>query len=397
MKGTKGKVAIILIFSLLISLFPVTLARDKIANVEFVASSLDKNDNFSITMSITNANFNAFQFVLRYDSDSIMPINPQSGLKADRFSDFTERNLALSDVLSELALDLDKDAALIEFTNYLTPGKSYSSDGSTVENIVSIGNEPIGIYKFHFKKISSKTPLLELAKQDGVKPYRNYLPDGGGIAYGAKLPLKITFDLTELEGKISEEEYIPPTPPDDSDVPPEEPVEEEPKRPTTSKERLEDTLVLQIGNYAAAQNGALCHIYPGEKDVVPYIKDDRTFLPFRFVAESLGFKVVWDAKTKSVTFYDEEQKLVLVVGEKDYTKNGELYSMDVAPEIMNDRTMVPIRFVAEALGFAVEWDPISKMVFITKEELPWLLDDAIEVEATSEIALIISPLIRDFV
>jgi len=243
--------------------------------------------------------------------------------------------------------------------------------------------------------------LLELAKQEANKNYREYLPNGGGLANaGIQLSSTINIDLTKLQGQIIVDEYVNPLPlPIIPPTPPLEPPVDEtiPKRPQTAKERLKNTLVMQIGNYAAAEDGALCHIYPSEKDVVPYIRDNRTFVPIRFIAEKLGMSVNWDEVARTVTFTKGEEILKLTIGEHRYEKNGKYFSIDTAAEIQWNRTMVPVRFVAEALGYAVEWNSSQSMVFITDTTLPWLLEDSVEEQATNDVAFIISPLLRDFV
>ena len=88
-------------------------------------------------------------------------------------------------------------------------------------------------------------------------------------------------------------------------------------------------------------------------DAAPYIKMNRTFVPIRALAEDFGAKVDWNEKDQKVTVELEGNKVVMTIGSKDYTINGEKKTMDVAPEIMKDRTFVPVRFVAESLGFTV--------------------------------------------
>ncbi len=103
-------------------------------------------------------------------------------------------------------------------------------------------------------------------------------------------------------------------------------------------------------------------------DVAPLIKNDRTLVPIRFVAENLGFDVAWDQEAKTVTIKSEnaatpetitltigDTKLVSASGTKDMV-------MDVAPEIIQDRTMVPVRFVAEVFGIKVDWDNDNRVV-----------------------------------
>ena len=88
-------------------------------------------------------------------------------------------------------------------------------------------------------------------------------------------------------------------------------------------------------------------------DAAPYIANDRTYVPFRALGEALGAEVEWDNDARTVTYTLGDTKIVMTIGEKTYTVNGEEKTMDVAPEITGERTYVPVRFVGEALGFKV--------------------------------------------
>jgi hypothetical protein len=101
-------------------------------------------------------------------------------------------------------------------------------------------------------------------------------------------------------------------------------------------------------------------------DVAPYIKDSRTYVPMRYLGEILGAEVVWDDAARTVTLTKDETTVVFTIGSTTYTVNGEAKTADVAPEITNDRTMLPARFVAEAFGAVVGWDAATQTVLITK-------------------------------
>lgn len=88
-------------------------------------------------------------------------------------------------------------------------------------------------------------------------------------------------------------------------------------------------------------------------DAAPYIANDRTYVPFRALGEALGATVVWDNDARTVTYTLGDTEIVMTIGDTTYTINGVEKSMDVAPEITGDRTYVPVRFVAEGLGFKV--------------------------------------------
>ena len=87
-------------------------------------------------------------------------------------------------------------------------------------------------------------------------------------------------------------------------------------------------------------------------DAAPYVADGRTMVPIRALTETFGAEV--DFKDNVVTIVDGDTTVVMTIGETTYTVNGEEVTMDVAPVIgSGDRTYVPIRFVAEALGYKV--------------------------------------------
>ena len=101
-------------------------------------------------------------------------------------------------------------------------------------------------------------------------------------------------------------------------------------------------------------------------DVAPLIVNSRTYTPARFVAESLGAKVVWDEKSKTVTITKDETTIILVIDSTIAYVNGETVKMDASAFIADGRTYTPARFVAENLGASVEWDEEVRTVTIIK-------------------------------
>jgi len=99
-------------------------------------------------------------------------------------------------------------------------------------------------------------------------------------------------------------------------------------------------------------------------DVAPYITNGRTFVPVRYLADALGATTAWDATTQTVTLTKGSNTVVLTIGSTTETVNGTAQTMDVAPTIVNSRTMLPARWVAEALGATVGWIPTSQEVLI---------------------------------
>jgi len=101
-----------------------------------------------------------------------------------------------------------------------------------------------------------------------------------------------------------------------------------------------------------------------EFDQNPVIKDDRTLVPVRAIFEALGATVGWEQETKTVTSTLGDKTINLTIGSNIMYVDGEAVELDVAAEIMNDRTLVPARAVSEAFGCTVEWDDASKTVVI---------------------------------
>ncbi len=101
-------------------------------------------------------------------------------------------------------------------------------------------------------------------------------------------------------------------------------------------------------------------------DQQPVIKEDRTLVPMRRIFEALDAQVFWDEPSQSVTAVHGTEVILFHIGEKELYKNGELaYTMPVPAQIINDRTLVPLRAVAESLGCNVAWDGIDYVVDIT--------------------------------
>jgi len=100
-------------------------------------------------------------------------------------------------------------------------------------------------------------------------------------------------------------------------------------------------------------------------DAKPFMdSNNRTLVPVRFVAENLGAKVAWHEDLQRVDIALDGSYISLTIGEKKALVNGEEVTFDTAAVMQNSRTYVPLRFVSEALGETVEWDGASSFVYI---------------------------------
>ncbi|MBR0366286.1 MAG: copper amine oxidase N-terminal domain-containing protein, partial [Clostridia bacterium] len=103
-----------------------------------------------------------------------------------------------------------------------------------------------------------------------------------------------------------------------------------------------------------------------EGDTHPFIEDGRTLVPMRAIFEALDTTVEWDAENRRVTANDpvNETTIVLTIDSNIMLVGDEKVELDVPAKIVNDRTMVPVRAIAESLGCVVDWDGESRTVII---------------------------------
>ncbi len=127
--------------------------------------------------------------------------------------------------------------------------------------------------------------------------------------------------------------------------------------------KAEIEIVLTIGSDLALVNGKEVTL-----DAAPYIKPqaDRTMLPVRFLAEQLGAQVYWLPQTGQVRIVYGSTEIILTVGSGKALVNGKEEEMDCAYEIVNSRTFGQVRFICETLGATVQWDAASRKVTVRK-------------------------------
>ncbi len=98
--------------------------------------------------------------------------------------------------------------------------------------------------------------------------------------------------------------------------------------------------------------------------VMPEIIEGRTMVPMRELFEMLGATVEWDGETRTVTAHKGTNSVKLQIDNLTVNMNGEEKQMEAAPYIKNSRTMVPLRFASEALGIRVGWDNASRTIYL---------------------------------
>ena len=131
---------------------------------------------------------------------------------------------------------------------------------------------------------------------------------------------------------------------------------------TPAPEKEPVTLVLFVNQLAYLLDGE-----PLVNDVAPIIKAERTTLPIRLVAETLGAKVDWSEADQTVTITKDDMTIVIYIGQGFALVNGDPVELDCPAYIANSRTYLPVRFVSENLGAEVTWGGADGSVTIVVE------------------------------
>lgn len=123
-------------------------------------------------------------------------------------------------------------------------------------------------------------------------------------------------------------------------------------------------------------------------DAKPYINNDnRTMVPVRFISEALNAKVGWDGEKREVSITMSDKDIRLIIGQSKAFINNKGIEFDTVPIIKEDRTFVPLRFVSEGLGATVKWDEYTRTVLITQpqKDLSKVVDIDVKQENEREI------------
>ena len=102
-------------------------------------------------------------------------------------------------------------------------------------------------------------------------------------------------------------------------------------------------------------------------DQPPIIEDGRTLVPLRAIFEALGAVIDWEQSTQTVTAVKGDVTVIMQIGNNVYTRNGVQITLDVPPQLVGGRTMVPARASGESFGAHVDWDQASQTVIISTD------------------------------
>ena len=106
-------------------------------------------------------------------------------------------------------------------------------------------------------------------------------------------------------------------------------------------------------------NGKVLHI-----DQPPILENGRTLVPIRVIFEEIGAKVDWNQETQTVSVTKQDINVSLKIGSDQLIRNGNVIKLDVPARIVNSRTLIPVRAVAESLDLEVDWNQQTRTVII---------------------------------
>lgn len=336
-------------------------------------------------ISITEDNLDVKE-VVRYKNIDEDPVDRKASVSIGAYGSYPDylENL-------EVVLTSKKDGKVYKEKVQLSTNKT---SGKEKQILV-----PMGIYDVEFTNIPEGTEIeaLFLSTFDWVDKSDLLNKDGNKFELlvnqsnvGVEISLRMVYFTPEEPEKPTEPEK----PVDPKPIEPEKPVDpvepyyppygpildwiwsvpstgsDQPTRPLEESKKINLEAKFTIGSkeYEVTMDDV---ITKGEMDVEPYIKDGRTMLPIRYVAEALGFDVEWDEANRTVILTDKENKVEIPVDTNKIIVNGKTYESDVKPEIVKDRTMLPIANIARALGLVdgedIIWKEATKEVIIKRQ------------------------------
>ncbi|MDP4118959.1 MAG: copper amine oxidase N-terminal domain-containing protein [Bacillota bacterium] len=128
----------------------------------------------------------------------------------------------------------------------------------------------------------------------------------------------------------------------------------------TFEQKIANSIIMYTGSSSAYVGSKTRMIDKYNKKVVPKIIDDCTMLPVRFIAENMGITLNWDNKTQIMTMVRDGVTIEMQIGSKYMKVDGKVIELQAAPQIIYDRTMVPLRAIADAFNIPIYWKQDGK-------------------------------------
>lgn len=235
-------------------------------------------------------------------------------------------------------LEADADATVTGST-YGQPGKGKNGYRGLLNAIENTKDKPAGavIANLLLTKYEAKLTAEQKAQLEAIVE--------------KDVALSLTADLLEQQGSVTEAVYVQ-----------KEAVKANVKNIDSYKKlgKLYD----KVG-----KTGVKLYVNGDEPnfDVAPFIRDGYTLVPFRAIAEALKAQVSWNEEEQSVTVTRGDVTVKLYLGETTAYVNGEAVQLQMPAEVVNGRTVVPVRFVSESLNSTVKWEGETESVVIYEE------------------------------
>lgn len=152
----------------------------------------------------------------------------------------------------------------------------------------------------------------------------------------------------------------------------------------TSKTRKQDVICMKIGKGVSFAFGKKAKIDAENPKVVPCIENGRTLVPLRFVAEALGAEVTYNEEANGCSIRKGETNIDITFDSAEFKVNGKSVTYEVPIKVYENRTMIPLRFVSEELGYHVYWNEKNSAVVISPADNPWVETREAEITALNE-------------
>ena len=340
------------------------------AELEFFIS---ESDNLvTVDMAVKNTTFMGFQFAMRYNEEVITPVDGE-GNEAETYGAFAKRAEEAA-FFNEIGTLLDKEHGVFGSTLFIMPGATEEGINDSAEYVAD--EKGIKTYTFTFKRLADGDMGLEIAVKEEGKANQKNLP-GGLLMMNYSQKEALVTDVTFVYDKGESKTVT---------ITPVEEVADNSITVLTSSKRKEDVICMKIGENMTITYGKK-QVIDEDIRVVPYIVNDRTLVPLRYISETLGAEVLWEDGWDGCVIKKDDTEIKITFGSAELTVNGEKVVYEAPIETVYDRTMVPVRFVSEVLKCDVYWNELNEAVVISPIDNPWIEERTVEVQALNEMLI----------
>lgn len=299
-------------------------------------------------------------------TDTLNNYDNGRAIQCHAFTNYVWRNVFGYDVYSskcrrtEVSNDYEKLGEYIN--NYARPGDMLRVDGKHSMVITGFDENSVTGFDWLYNKKERKcTYTWEGVKEwgDGTQNYWLYQIDNSVYNLFKDSEYKIEKGFGPEPGQKTDSNQN-----TDSDDSASEEVTQ-PSNPSETDKSDYGKIVIQINNPIMTANGTYQNI--DSLGTTPVIVNERAVLPIRAIVETMGGTVGWNNDTRTVSLKYKNTNMEMTIDSTTMKVNGNNVKMDVAPMIINERTMLPIRYITENLGGKVEWFDTIQAVAITYE------------------------------